>query len=76
MNVSSPFIHDQAMAAGFQSYASSKSAFASALQHLATETPLERAQIISFHPGFIYSDGMKDIGCTPEDLDWDDGKSS
>ncbi|KAJ6119517.1 hypothetical protein N7523_003797 [Penicillium sp. IBT 18751x] len=72
LNVSSPFVHDQEMAAGFQAYASSKSAFASALQHLATETPLERAQIISFHPGFIYSDGMKSMGCTPEDLDWDD----
>ncbi|KAJ5746496.1 hypothetical protein N7520_011678 [Penicillium odoratum] len=72
LNVSSPFVHDQEMAAGFQPYASSKSAFASALQHLATETPLERAQIISFHPGFIYSDGMKSIGCTPQDLDWDD----
>ena len=54
------------MAAGYQSYASSKSAFASALQHLAIETPIEHAQIISFHPGFIYSD----------DLDWDDGESS
>ncbi|KAJ5245798.1 hypothetical protein N7468_000781 [Penicillium chermesinum] len=72
LNVSSPFIHDQAIAAGFQAYASSKSAFASALQHLATETPLERAQIISFHPGFIYSEGMRSMGCTHEDLDWDD----
>ncbi|KAJ6009301.1 hypothetical protein N7522_004317 [Penicillium canescens] len=72
VNVSSPFVHDRDMAAGFRSYALSKSALTWALQHIAEEVPPEQTQIVSYHPGFILSEGMKEAGCTQDDMDWDD----
>jgi NAD(P)-dependent dehydrogenase (short-subunit alcohol dehydrogenase family) len=64
------------MAAGFRSYALSKSALTWALQHIAEEVPPEQMQIVSYHPGFILSEGMKEAGCTQDDMDWDDGECS
>ncbi|KAJ5211261.1 hypothetical protein N7491_011081 [Penicillium cf. griseofulvum] len=72
VNVSSPFVHDREMAAGFRSYALSKSALTWALQQLAEEVLSEQTQIVSYHPGFILSEGMREAGCTQDDMDWDD----
>jgi NAD(P)-dependent dehydrogenase (short-subunit alcohol dehydrogenase family) len=73
VNVSSPFVHDKDMAVGYRPYAVSKSALACALEHLAEEVPRQQLQIINYHPGFIFSEGIQ-ATCSVDDFDWDDGE--
>ncbi|KAE8354977.1 hypothetical protein BDV28DRAFT_129889 [Aspergillus coremiiformis] len=72
LNVSSCFVHDSSDTIGFGAYASTKTAMASLMHHLANETPREQVQIVSFHPGFVYTEGLQEV-CGPEDYDWDSG---
>ncbi|OJD16267.1 hypothetical protein AJ78_03558 [Emergomyces pasteurianus Ep9510] len=53
-------------------YAASKAAFLGLLHRIAVQVPSEKAQIISFDPGSIYSPGAKAAGYPPDSYDWDD----
>ncbi|KAG5294249.1 short-chain dehydrogenase [Histoplasma ohiense] len=53
-------------------YASSKAAFLVLLHRIAIQEPVEKAQIISFDPGSIYSPGVKAAGFSEHSYDWDD----
>ena len=43
-------------------------------QVLATEIPPEKMQIVSFHPGLIWSKGWEPTGYTRESLPFADGE--
>jgi len=71
LNVSSMGIHDRQIAPQWGTYVSSKSAFAMLLQNIASEIPKNVMQIISFHPGGIYSETQSKI-CEKDSWEWDD----
>jgi NAD(P)-dependent dehydrogenase (short-subunit alcohol dehydrogenase family) len=73
LNVSSMGIHDRQIAPQWGTYVSSKSAFAMLLQNIASEIPKNVMQIISFHPGGIYSETQSKI-CEKDSWEWDDGE--
>ncbi|OAX81041.1 hypothetical protein ACJ72_04617 [Emergomyces africanus] len=53
-------------------YASSKGSFLGLLHRIAVQVPVEKAQIVSFDPGSIFSPGAKAAGHSPDSFDWDD----
>ncbi|KAE9401799.1 short-chain dehydrogenase/reductase, partial [Gymnopus androsaceus JB14] len=53
------------------SYGVSKAAFTGLLGHIANDRPAEDVQIISFHPGALYSEGASRI-FDKDALDWDE----
>ena len=67
-------IHDHETAIGFHSYASSKIAFTYLVQSLAAEIPVEKIQIVSIHPGDVYTEGVSTY-CEKDSWPaWDDGE--
>ncbi|KAI0393482.1 hypothetical protein F5Y17DRAFT_306167 [Xylariaceae sp. FL0594] len=73
LNVSTMSIHNFAMNAKTASYGLSKNAAALALQLLAREVPADDMQIVSFHPGFIFTSSARGLGFTdPSQFDHDD----
>ena len=42
-------------------------------QLVANETPKEKLQVISFHPGAVYNDEYKAFGFTPETFPYEKG---
>ncbi|PGH08217.1 hypothetical protein GX51_01371 [Blastomyces parvus] len=56
-------------------YASSKAAFLALLHRIAIQESVEKAQIVSFDPGAIFSPGVKAAGFAPDSYDWDDGNN-
>jgi NAD(P)-dependent dehydrogenase (short-subunit alcohol dehydrogenase family) len=52
-------------------YATTKSAFASFLQHLSSEIPTSKIQMVSIHPGAVFTPGTRKIGLTENSLKWD-----
>jgi NAD(P)-dependent dehydrogenase (short-subunit alcohol dehydrogenase family) len=55
-------------------YGASKAALSSLFQHLAEEIPAEKVQIVSFHPGAIFTPGARrNAGLDETSLPWDDG---
>ena len=70
--MSSRLLHDHDSAIGWRSYATSKVAFSSIVQHLAAEIPVEQIQIVNVHPGDCYTEGVSKI-CEKESWpSWDD----
>ncbi|EZG02812.1 hypothetical protein H106_07174 [Trichophyton rubrum CBS 735.88] len=59
INISSRLAHDHDSSVGYGSYACSKIAFTSMIQHLATEVPVEQIQILNVHPGEVYTEGLQ-----------------
>lgn len=56
-------------------YGTSKAGFTHLLGHLAAEVDVESCQMISYHPGRIFTEGATDAGFKMETLPvWDDGK--
>jgi NAD(P)-dependent dehydrogenase (short-subunit alcohol dehydrogenase family) len=56
-------------------YAASKGSFTHLVQLLADEVGVEKCQIISVHPGRIFTDGAKAAGYTEDSIPWDSSKS-
>jgi hypothetical protein len=54
-------------------YSLSKGAGFLAIEHIANVTTPDKVQVITFHPGNLYSDGWKGIGITRDMLPFDDG---
>lgn len=55
-------------------YSTTKLAFTSLFQQVAREITAERIQMISFHPGLVYTEAAKKFGVDPKDFDFDDGE--
>lgn len=55
-------------------YSASKNAFMALLHHIAIQTPVEKVQILSFHPGRIFTEAAERGGYNEKDYNWDDGK--
>lgn len=74
INVAS-FLAHVLPANGSGGYATSKAAGSFMLQTLADETPVSTMQIISLHPGSIFSDAAKAAGYKEDSIPWDNGES-
>ncbi|KAH8821895.1 hypothetical protein F5884DRAFT_769348 [Xylogone sp. PMI_703] len=72
VNVSTMIIHDTAFSKNQSTYCLSKNACALLLQIVAQETDLSEVQIVSFHPGAIFTPGAKSVGWTEDTIPWDD----
>lgn len=57
-------------------YGLTKNAGTLLMQLIAKDTPPEDMQIVSFHPGAVYTHNAKISGWKEDDLDWTDGKFS
>jgi NAD(P)-dependent dehydrogenase (short-subunit alcohol dehydrogenase family) len=66
-------IHNFEMNKKTPSYGLSKNAAALTMQLLAREVPASDMQIVSFHPGFIYTFSARELGFTDRSL-FDHGK--
>ncbi|KAF2495977.1 short chain dehydrogenase [Lophium mytilinum] len=73
LNIATMAIHDFEVTANRPTYGATKNASTLLTQLIAEETPVEKVQIISYHPGAIYTDNAKSAGA-PADLPWDDAK--
>jgi NAD(P)-dependent dehydrogenase (short-subunit alcohol dehydrogenase family) len=54
-------------------YATSKASFTQLLQYLADEVLADRCQILSCHPGRIFTEGAAAAGFTENSIEWDSG---
>jgi len=44
------------------------------VQLLSIQVPIEELQVVSFHPGAIFSDGTRDMGLTEDVFPFDQGQ--
>ncbi|KAH6960124.1 hypothetical protein DER45DRAFT_627163 [Fusarium avenaceum] len=72
VNVSSGAIHDFGSPKDLSSYSLTKAAGTLLLQKLADESNPQQTQIISFHPGAIFTAQTRDKGMTEDSMHWDD----
>jgi hypothetical protein len=56
------------------SYSLTKASGTLAVQLLAVTIPVEKMQILNFHPGLIYGEGWVAMGVTKDALPFDEGK--
>jgi hypothetical protein len=71
VNVTSGVIHTTAIpsVAARPAYVVSKMAATMLFQMIAANTPVEKLQIVTMHPGVVYNDGWKAMGFGPERFD-------
>lgn len=74
INVSSQVIHMTAHAGVAQrpAYTLSKMAATLLFQVIAQNTPVQKLQVVSFHPGLVFNDAWKAAGLTPDLFDSDE----
>lgn len=68
-------IHEFEFVKAFPAYCASKNAGTLLVQMYAQTISPDDMQILSFHPGGIYTDGVKKSGVPEEAMAWDDGMS-
>ncbi|KAH8650776.1 hypothetical protein BGZ61DRAFT_577634 [Ilyonectria robusta] len=73
VNVSACAIHDFPTADFSPSYALTKNSGTLLLQQLAREWHSSDIQIVSFHPGAVYTPAAEGFGLKEDSLSWDDG---
>jgi NAD(P)-dependent dehydrogenase (short-subunit alcohol dehydrogenase family) len=61
---------------GQDAYAASKAAFTHFVQIRADSIPAEKCQMVSCHPGRIFTDAAKVAGFTIDSMPWDSGTFS
>lgn len=76
VNVSTSAIHDFQAGEATKAYALTKNSGMLLMQQLARDTPVDKMQIVSFHPGAILSPGAKSGGADESSLNWDDSEYS
>lgn len=72
LNVSTMAIHDMELIIPLHAYTASKSAGAMAMQMFAHGVAPEKLQMISYHPGQIFTAPAKAVGFTEDTMTWDD----
>lgn len=70
--MSTSAIHDFEAGEATKAYALTKNSGMLLMQQLARDTPVDKMQIVSFHPGAILSPGAKSGGLDENSLEWDD----
>ncbi|KAF6815317.1 D-erythrulose reductase [Colletotrichum sojae] len=71
VNTSTAAIHDFIRSGPVPSYSLTKNSGTLLLQQIAKDTPPEKMQVVSFHPGTVYTDGV--VGFIPRDaFDFDE----
>lgn len=73
LNVSTNAIHDFSLSGALPNYSASKNAGTMLMQQIAKGVPVNEMQVISFHPGAIFTSAAKEAGYTESTLNWDDG---
>lgn len=73
VNLSSLAIHDTQLTGNQPSYGASKNAGTMLLQRIAMDVPPEDLQIVSYHPGGVFTELAEQVGLTRDDPRWDDG---
>lgn len=73
VNLSSLAIHDTQLTGNQPSYGASKNAGTMVLQRIAKDVPPEELQIVSYHPGGIFTELAEQAGFTRDDPRWDEG---
>lgn len=73
--VSTAAIHEWAVNDPYPSYGLSKNAGTLAMQLLARETTPDDMQIVSYHPGAVFTDSARKVGVKEDSWDWTDGKT-
>ncbi|KAI3318745.1 NAD(P)-binding protein [Xylariaceae sp. AK1471] len=69
--VSSVSVHDFTIGDEYLGYALTKHSAQLGLQLIAQENPPEKMQIISYHPGAIFTESAKEKGWTEDSIPWD-----
>ncbi|KAL7945811.1 short chain dehydrogenase [Trichoderma barbatum] len=72
VNISTKYIHDFEVAAAYPNYSASKSAGTILVQQVAKRVSPDDLQIVSFHPGSIFTSAAEKAGYTRTTLNWDD----
>ncbi|KAM5368658.1 hypothetical protein ACJZ2D_009430 [Fusarium nematophilum] len=72
VNVSTSSMHDLPASDHAPSYGLTKNSGALLLQQLAREWQASDTQIVSFHPGAIFTPGARGLGLDETSLEWDD----
>ncbi|CAH0022209.1 unnamed protein product [Clonostachys rhizophaga] len=72
INLSSMAIHDTRLTGNQPSYGASKSAGTMLLQRIAKDVSPEDLQIISYHPGGVYTELAEAAGISRDEHQWDD----
>jgi NAD(P)-dependent dehydrogenase (short-subunit alcohol dehydrogenase family) len=67
-------IHDFGAPGDQPNYNLTKNSGTLVFQQVARDTPSDKIQIVSFHPGAIFSDTAKALGYTENSMAWDDGR--
>lgn len=75
INLASLAIHESQLTGKQPSYGASKSAGTMLLQRIAKDVPPEDLQIVSFHPGGIFTELADKAGFSRDDPRWDEGSS-
>ena len=57
-------------------YTASKSSFTYLLQYLAGDVQVDHCQILSVHPGTVFTEGAQAAGCTEDMFEYDSGMIS
>ncbi|KAF4511145.1 hypothetical protein G6O67_002967 [Ophiocordyceps sinensis] len=76
VNVSTSLIHDFDTMGMWPNYSASKNAGTMVMQQIAKDVSASDMQVISFHPGVIFTPSARNAGLSKEAVDWDDGKHS
>jgi NAD(P)-dependent dehydrogenase (short-subunit alcohol dehydrogenase family) len=74
VNTSSAAIHLWAAGADRPNYGATKSAGTLALQQIAKDVSVDDMQIVSFHPGAIFTEGAKNAGYREDAIEWNSGE--
>lgn len=74
VNVSSAAIHRFDLAAHLPGYATVKNSGTLLLQQIAADIGSDDMQIVSFHPGAIFTSAARDAGYDKTAMNWDDGE--
>ncbi|KAE8420009.1 hypothetical protein BDV36DRAFT_307306 [Aspergillus pseudocaelatus] len=72
INLTSLAIHETQLTGQYSSYGATKSAGTMLLQQIAKDVPAERLQIVSYHPGGIFTELAEQAGFNRDDPRWDD----
>jgi NAD(P)-dependent dehydrogenase (short-subunit alcohol dehydrogenase family) len=74
ISISTLCVYDFATPGTKPNYNLTKNAGTLAMQQIARDIPVEKTQIVSFHPGGVFTEASKAAGFTVDMWDWDDGE--
>ncbi|GFF60276.1 uncharacterized oxidoreductase C521.03 [Aspergillus udagawae] len=72
INLASLAIHESKLTGQYPSYGATKSAGTMLVQQIAKDVPPEELQIVSYHPGGVFTELAERAGFKKDDPQWDD----